>query len=218
MKRLKYLILLLSLLLSNACTNITPIKNGVTLAPVKQSDASDYLNFAEFFANASTDLQKKTLANTNQTLALNANDLLSRMKLVIMYSATGSFMHDAPKAQYLLQQILQENILIETQLAFANLLFDHLTALNKINKTSRQEDKRAFAAGLARCVVADDGCRQRPASADRYHHRGSLWPSARAAADLRCNAADHPRRAQIHRPRHVSVQSLARCAAPQSCC
>lgn len=142
MKRLKYLILLLSLLLSNACTNITPIKNGVTLAPVKQSDASDYLNFAEFFANASTDLQKKTLANTNQTLALNANDLLSRMKLVIMYSATGSFMHDAPKAQYLLQQILQENILIETQLAFANLLFDHLTALNKINKTSRQEDKR----------------------------------------------------------------------------
>jgi hypothetical protein len=142
MKRLKYLILLFSLILSNACTNTAPVKNGVTLTPVKQSDASDYLNFADFFANASADLQKKTLVNTNQTLALNANDLLSRMKLVIMYSATTSFMHDAPKAQQLLQQILQENILIDTQLAFANLLFDHLNALNKINKTNRQDDKR----------------------------------------------------------------------------
>jgi ATP-dependent Lon protease len=116
--------------------------NGVKLAPVKSTDASAMLNFAEEYADLSADMQKQTLAATNQTLAGNPNDLLHRMKLVMIYGLPSSSLLDTPKAQNLLQQILQENILQNDQLAFAHVLFDHFIAINKVNRGYRDEQKQ----------------------------------------------------------------------------
>lgn len=115
---------------------------GVKLIPSKNSDASEFLNFAEAYSDLSADAQKQELQATNQVLARNSNDLLHRMKLVMIYGLPSSSLADTPKAQNLLQQLLQENTLANTQLAFAHMLFDHLIAVNKVAKNNRDEEKR----------------------------------------------------------------------------
>ncbi len=115
---------------------------GVKLIPIKISDATEFLNFAEAFSNMPPDEQKQTLTSTNQALVLNPNDLVQRMKLVMMLGLPSSNLVDMPKAQSLLQAILQEDILQSTQLAYAHVLFDYLVAANKVNKNIHDDSKR----------------------------------------------------------------------------
>ncbi len=117
--------------------------SGVKLAPAKLNDASEFLNFAETFSNLPLDAQKKALVTANQSLALNPNDLTSRMKLVMIYGLPSSNLLDSPKAQNLLQQLLQENILSNAELAFAHVMFDYLVASNKVGKNNHDDQKRA---------------------------------------------------------------------------
>ena len=134
------LILCLSLFIS-ACVssaakpNAEPKQgNGAKIVPTKTMDASELLSFAESYSNLPQEAQKLELGNTNQTLALNPNDLLNRMKLVMILGLPSSNFADTPKAQGLLQQLLQENILTNAQLAFAHVLFDYLIVINKSGK------------------------------------------------------------------------------------
>ena len=115
---------------------------AVKVNPSKNSDAVEFLTFAENFSNLPADAQKQTLIETNQALTVNPNDILHRMKLVMVYGLPSSSFADTPKAQQLLQIILQEDILANSQLAFANLLFDHLLLANKPNKNSNGDPKR----------------------------------------------------------------------------
>ena len=115
---------------------------AVKVNPSKNSDAVEFLTFAEDFSNLPADAQKQTLLETNQALAINPNDILHRMKLVMVYGLPSSSFADTAKAQQLLQRILQEDILAHSQLAFANLLFDHLLLANKPNKNSNGDPKR----------------------------------------------------------------------------
>lgn len=127
-----------------SCVNSTQkSSSGVKLAPAKLNDATEFLNFAETFSNLSLDAQKKALATTNQSLALNPNDLTNRMKLVMIYGLPSSNLLDSVKAQNLLQQLLQENILSNAELAFAHVMFDYLVASNKVGKNNHDDQKRA---------------------------------------------------------------------------
>ena len=114
--------------------------NGAKLAPTKIMDATEFLTFAENYANLPQDKQKLELASTNQALALNPNDLLNRMKLVMILGLPSSNFADTPKAQNLLQQLLQENVLANAQLAFAHVLFDYLIVQNKSIKNDSKHD------------------------------------------------------------------------------
>jgi hypothetical protein len=123
---------------------LEPKQTGsVKLSPSKVSDASEFLNFAEAYSDLSAEAQKHELQATNQILTRNPNDLLHRMKLIMIYGLPSSSLADTPKAQNMLQQLLQENTLANTQLAFAHLLFDHLIAVNKVGKNNRDDQKRA---------------------------------------------------------------------------
>jgi hypothetical protein len=115
---------------------------AVKVVPVKSIDATEFLTFAEDFSNMPADVQKQVLSQTNQALAINKNDLLHRIKLVMIYGLPSSSLLDTPKAQQLLQKILQEDILANSQLAFANLLFDHLVVVNKPSKNNNSDQKR----------------------------------------------------------------------------
>jgi predicted O-linked N-acetylglucosamine transferase (SPINDLY family) len=115
---------------------------AVKIVPSKNTDAIEFLNFAETFSNLPIDSQKQTLLETNQVLAVNPNDLLHRMKLVMIYGLPSSNLPDTAKAQQLLQKIMQEDILANSQLALANLLFDHLSVVNKPTKTTNSDPKR----------------------------------------------------------------------------
>ncbi len=123
----------------NAANTVNP---PVKVNPSKSMDATDFLHFAESFSSLPADLQKKALIETNQALAINPNDLLHRMNLIMIYGLPTSTLLDTPKAQSLLQQILQEDILANSQLAFANLLFDQLIATNKAAKNNNGDPKR----------------------------------------------------------------------------
>jgi vacuolar-type H+-ATPase catalytic subunit A/Vma1 len=120
---------------------VTKPSNGVKLAPNEANSASEFLKFAEDFADLSAPIQKQALTNTSQVLLANPNDLLHRMKLMMIYGLPSSSLADTPKAQNLLQQILQENILLGSQQAFAHVMFDYLVALNKLNKSTHNDDK-----------------------------------------------------------------------------
>ena len=138
------IILCLSLLIS-ACVNPASKSNaepkqgnGAKIVPTKTMDATELLNFAESYSNLPQEEQRLELGNTNQVLALNPNDLLNRMKLVMMLGLPSSSFADTPKAQGLLQQLLQENILTNSQLAFAHVLFDYLIVVNKGGKSDQK--------------------------------------------------------------------------------
>ena len=119
----------------------TKPSNGIKLAPTEANSASEFLKFAETYADLPTSSQKQALTSTNQVLLANPNDLLHRMKLVMIYGLPSSSLQDSLKAQNLLQQILQENILLESQQAFAHVLFDYIVAINKLNKSTQHHDK-----------------------------------------------------------------------------
>ena len=114
----------------------------VKLNPPKTIDAIEYLEFAETYSNLLPDVQKQILNSSNQALALNKNDLMHRMKLVMIYGLPSSSILDTVKAQNLLQQILQEDILSNSQLAFAHVLFDYLVLANKGTKSNGDDLKR----------------------------------------------------------------------------
>lgn len=146
--KIRALLLLLACLVT-ACVSpsgqqyeTAKVNPPVKVNPTKSGDAIEFLTFAETFSNSSAVLQKQVLMETNQALILNPNDLLHRMKLVMIYGLPSSSLLDTPKAQSLLQQILQEGILANSQLAFSNLLFDHLVAINKASKMSNGDPKR----------------------------------------------------------------------------
>ena len=115
--------------------------NGIRLAPTEANSAREFLKFAESYSDLSAPVQKQALTSTHQVLLANPNDLLHRMKLVMIYGLPSSSLQDSPKAQNLLQQILQENILLDLQQAFAHMMFDYLVALNKLNKSTHHDNK-----------------------------------------------------------------------------
>jgi vacuolar-type H+-ATPase catalytic subunit A/Vma1 len=119
----------------------TKPSNGVKLTPTEANSASEFLKFAESFSDLSAPAQKQALTSTNQVLLANSNDLLHRMKLVMIYGLPSSSLQDSQKAQNLLQQVLQENILLGSQQAFAHVMFDYIVALNKRNKSTQNDDK-----------------------------------------------------------------------------
>lgn len=144
--KINYLSIIICFSLSiSACVN-PPSKpsaehkqgNGAKIVPTKTTDATELLTFAESYSNLPQEEQKLELANTNQILALNPNDLLNRMKLVMILGLPRSNFADTPKAQGLLQQLLQENILTNSQLAFAHVLFDYLIVVNKGGKSDQK--------------------------------------------------------------------------------
>ncbi len=159
MKLLKRFTLLAITLMFTACASTVPKKNSKpVIDPIASCDSAQnsnlnsispkiadthvYLAFAEQFSNATLEAQKLSLANTQQFLTANPNDLLQRFKLAMIYSLPSSNFQDYAKAQNLLQAIIPEKNLTNAQLAFANLLFDHLIAINKAEKNNRNDEKR----------------------------------------------------------------------------
>jgi hypothetical protein len=138
-----FLITILLCLISVACAGPASIQStGVKVNPTKNNDANGFLAFAETFSNLTPETQKQELVETSQALALNPNDLFHRMKLVMIYGLPSSSLPDTTKAQTLLQQLLQEDILSNSQLAFAHVLFDYLVANNKLSKNNHDDQKR----------------------------------------------------------------------------
>lgn len=152
MKILQLFITLFLCLTSVACVN-SAVKQtasgslgGVIKSTTRSNDANEFLIFGDLYSNLPVDAQKQEFTAANLVLANNPNDLLQRMKLVMIYGLPSSNLFDGPKAQNLLQQLLQENVLSNSQLDFGHLLFDYLIAINKANKNNRDDQKRVESA------------------------------------------------------------------------
>lgn len=126
-----------------ACANTSPqAPRGLQIKLTGNSDVSEFLNFSAQYSRSALEVQKQELILTNQSLALNPADTVQRMKLVMIYGLPNSQLQDSQKAQNLLQNLLQENILSNTQLSFAHLLFDQVLANNRLNLKIKDEQKR----------------------------------------------------------------------------
>lgn len=141
----RYIAVFLTSIFLAACNNLAnKPANGVKLAAAQtQDDAAEYLVFADSYADAPVAKQKQEVAAIQQVLKQNPNDALHRFKLILVYGLSTSHLKDTAKAQSLLQQMLQENMLSGQKLAFAHLLFDQLVELNRASKSSRDAEKRA---------------------------------------------------------------------------
>lgn len=120
----------------------TALQSGLQIKLTESSAVSEFLNFSAQYSSASLDVQKQELMLANQSLALQPEDIVQRMKLVMIYALPNSQLQDSQKAQNLLQNLLQENVLSDTQLSFAHLLFDQVLANSRLNLKIKDEQKR----------------------------------------------------------------------------
>jgi hypothetical protein len=137
--------LLNSLILCLICVACaSPAAKPVTISKLMltSDDARDFLNYADTYSNLPLEVQKQELTVTNQALLKSPNNLTQRMKLIMIYGLPSSALFDGPKAQNLLQQLLQDNMLSSQQSALGHLLFDYLIAINKANKNIKEDQKR----------------------------------------------------------------------------
>jgi len=86
--------------------------------------------------------RKKTFAETAQVLAENKNNLLYRIKLASMLALPTSRMRDNAKAQNLLQDILQENVLSPVDFSLVSLLYEYTTDYAKQSQKNREDIKK----------------------------------------------------------------------------
>jgi hypothetical protein len=106
------------------------------------------LKFAGSFAELPEEKQKEQLAQTSQNLALSSSDIESKMKLAIIYALPNSRLHDAAKAQTLLDDILRETNVSDELKALATVFRTHIAESNKLVQKTREEQKRADASLL----------------------------------------------------------------------
>lgn len=153
MNNKNFTMLLCSLILSCACSNKAIISNAPANSNVartnmlkastsKQNNVIELLAFIDSYSNLTPEMQKKVFAETNQMLAENKNNLLSRFKLASMLALPTSRLRDNVKAQNLLQDLLQENTLNPSDFSLISLLYEYTTDYTKQLQKSREDIKK----------------------------------------------------------------------------
>jgi len=145
-----FTILLCSLILSCACSNKAIVSNAagntrintIKTSTFKQNNVTELLAFIDSYSNLTPEMQKKVFAETNQALAENKNNLLSRLKLASMFALPTSRLRDNAKAQNLLQDILQENTLHPSDFSLISLLYEYTTDYTKQLQKGREDIKK----------------------------------------------------------------------------
>jgi len=148
-----FTMLLCSLMLACACSNYAIVSNAtangntgkastIKTSAFKQNNVTELLAFIDSYSNLTPEMQKKVFAETNQILAENKNNLLSRLKLASMLALPTSRVRDNAKAQNLLQDILQENTLHPADFALSSLLYEYTTDYTKQQQRNREEIKK----------------------------------------------------------------------------
>lgn len=113
---------------------------------VKQESIAELLAFSDSYSNLTSESQKATFAETNQTLAVNKSDVTQRIKLAIMLSIPSSRLRDVGKAQALLQNLLQENSLNPSESSLVSLLYEYILDTAKQTQKNRDDAKKLEAA------------------------------------------------------------------------
>ena len=93
----------------------------------------------------SADDQKLELLRVNQSLSLNKNDNLQRMKLAVILALPSSRLRDTMKAQALLDDLLKEKNLSSEQKLLALLLNDINAESIRLSAKAKDDQKRADA-------------------------------------------------------------------------
>jgi hypothetical protein len=153
MNNKNFTILLCSLIFTCACSSNALVNNTAgngkatksnSLKAIisKQNNAIELLAFIDDYSNLAPETQKKTFAETAQVLAENKNNLLYRIKLASMLALPTSRMRDNAKAQNLLQDILQENVLSPVDFSLVSLLYEYTTDYAKQSQKNREDIKK----------------------------------------------------------------------------
>lgn len=119
-------------------TKTEKIKKVEVSVDAKHDRINEWLLFIDHYSNDTLELQKKAFNETNRALADNKFDLTERVKLAIIFSLPSSRMRDLPKAQNLLQDLLQENSLNPNESALTSLFYEYV--LDNIKQSQKNKD------------------------------------------------------------------------------
>jgi hypothetical protein len=117
---------------------VADIKKIEETAVTKQDSISSLLLFIDRFSNDSLEAQRKSFNETNRALIENKSDIAERIQLAIMLSLPSSRVRDTTKAQNLLQDLLQENVLDPTESALTSLLYEYV--LDDVKQSQKNRD------------------------------------------------------------------------------
>lgn len=115
----------------------------VTISPATGNER--LLEYAGRFVDLSPEAQKKELAQVNQSLSQNKNDLGNRMKAALIYALPKSRLRDISKAQILLDDLLREKTLDTERRTLAEILRDNMAESSKLLQKMHDEQKRTDA-------------------------------------------------------------------------
>ncbi|HEY8117648.1 MAG TPA: hypothetical protein VIE91_00265 [Methylophilaceae bacterium] len=137
-----HLILLISLLLLNACAEFTKTQSPAKVVNAEtvnmHSSNEALLDFAEHFADLSAESQKKELSLASQ----NKQDINSKIKVAMIYALPGSKLRDTAKAQFLLDELARDKSLDKESRSLVSLLAEYTNDSNRLALKLRDEQKR----------------------------------------------------------------------------
>jgi hypothetical protein len=143
--KLSYLCLI-SLLAVQSCA-LSGAGRGPSNAAVKVMPAAEerlplLLQFYETYSNLGQEAQKKAFNESLQALSINKNDLVHRIKMATMLAIPTSQLRDIPKAENLLQELMQDQNMAKLDLAFIGLLYEFTQESHKLQQRFRDESKK----------------------------------------------------------------------------
>jgi hypothetical protein len=147
------------------CPDICPATNARYDVPPgsKTLPASEnILDFIVRFTGLTVDEQKKELGQVNESLSQNKLDFNYRMKAAVIYAMPGSRLHDASKAQNLLDSLVREKALDTQRKALVSLLRDYISENGKLAQENNKllQDNIALAQKNREEQMRADGLQQ----------------------------------------------------------
>lgn len=123
-------------------TTRSPASTGVIVLPAAEERLITLLSFYEDYSNLDQDAQKKVFNESVQALSINQNDLIHRIKMATMLAIPTSQLRDIPKAENILQSLMQDQNMPKSDLAFIGLLYEFTQESRKIQQKLRDESKK----------------------------------------------------------------------------
>lgn len=147
------------------CPDICPANDARYDTPPgsKALPASEnILDFIARFYGLAVDEQKKELAQVNESLSQNKLDFNYRVKAAVIYAMPSSRLHDAAKAQNLLDGLIREKSLDAQRKALVNLLRDYISENGKLVQENNKllQDNIALAQKNREEQMRADGLQQ----------------------------------------------------------
>ncbi|MEE9331882.1 MAG: hypothetical protein V3U89_06590 [Methylophilaceae bacterium] len=116
--------------------------SGITFSPIAHAHTAELLEFIAAYADLAHEKQKITYLEVMQKLAKNKEEINLRIKHAAMLSLPSSYARDIKTAQKMLQALLEDDELNDSNASLVNILYTFTLDLNKQSHKVRELAKK----------------------------------------------------------------------------